>query len=151
MKTQELKKQEGTYRPDRDKNKDVEFDKVESITAPAFIKGESKKAFDLLVNELGLNGYGLLTTLDAPAIALLADAYGEYIKVCKIIDTEGLIIEDYNNRNAIVKKSHPLLSYKRQLFRDIMDVLKQYGMTAMSRSKVEFKATSEVSDEDFNF
>ena len=151
MKTQEVKKQEGTYRADRDKNKEVIFDKVESISAPTFLKGESKKAFDLLVNELGLNGYGLLTTLDAPAIALLADAYGEYIKVCRTIEKEGMVIEDFNNRNAIVQKPHPLLSYKRQLFKDIMDVLKQYGMTAMSRSKVEFKPTNEVTDKDFNF
>lgn len=50
MKPQEIKKQEGTYRPDRDKNKDVEFDKVKSMTAPSFLKGEAKKAFQILVD-----------------------------------------------------------------------------------------------------
>ncbi|MCH7411166.1 phage terminase small subunit P27 family [Belliella sp. DSM 111904] len=148
---QEIKKQQGTYRAHRDKNKDVEFDKVESISPPTFIKGESKKAFDILVGELGLNGYGLLTTLDAPAITLLADAYGEYIKVSKTIEKEGLVIEDYNNRNAIVQKPHPLLSYKRQLFKDITLMLKEFGCTPASRSKVEFKPASQVDDNDFNF
>ena len=123
MKPQEIKKQEGTYRPDRDVNKDVEFTKVDSISSPTFIKGESKKAFDLLVSELGINGYGLLTTLDASAIILLADAYGEYINVSKTIAKEGMVIQDFNNRNAIVQKPHPLLSYKRQLFRDISAML----------------------------
>lgn len=151
MKPQEIHKQEGTYRADRDLNKDVVFDKIESISAPAIIKGEAKKAFDILVNELGLNGYGLLTTLDATAIILLADAYGEYLNVSKIIAKEGVTIEDYNNRKVIVQKAHPLLGYKRQLFRDITAMLKEFGCTPASRSKVEFKPSSQSDDNDFNF
>ncbi|WP_268034813.1 phage terminase small subunit P27 family [Algoriphagus sp. PAP.12] len=151
MKPQEIKKQEGTYRPDRDKNKDVEFDKVDSMTAPSFLKGESKKAFQILVDELGLNGYGLLTTLDATAIILLADAYGEYLRVCKEIEEDGLVIEDYNNRKALVQKAHPLLGYKRQLFRDIVVLLKEFGCTPASRNKVEFVPINQQEDSDFDF
>ncbi|MEB2775221.1 phage terminase small subunit P27 family [Algoriphagus sp. D3-2-R+10] len=147
----EIKQLNGTYRADRDKNKDVKFDSIESMKVPVFLKGESRKNFKLLVDQLGINGYDVLTSLDAPALTLLADVYGEYITVTKTIESEGLIIEDYNNRGKLVKKLSPLASYKRMLFNDIARLLKEFGMTPSSRNKVEFKPANESKEDEFNF
>ncbi|MCH7396575.1 phage terminase small subunit P27 family [Belliella sp. DSM 107340] len=151
MKPNEIKKIDGTYRADRDKNKDVKFDSVQAFKPPTFLKGEKKKIFLNLIEELGLQGYNLLTSLDAPALVMLSDVYGEYIKVTRLIDKEGEIIQDFNNRNKLVSKQHPLLGYKRQLFSQVFDVLKQFGMTPSSRNKVEFKPNNNDDNDEFNF
>lgn len=146
----EIKKLNGTYRADRDTNKDVNFEGVESMKTPTFLSKESKKNFKLLVEELGIKGYNLISTLDGPALTLLADAYGEYIEVSKQLEEEGLIIEDYNNRAKLVKKMNPLASHKRMLFNDISRMLKEFGMTPSSRNKVEFRPVTNNND-DWNF
>lgn len=147
----EIKKLNGTYREDRDKNKNVNFDNVESAKPPKFLKLEGKKNFNLLIDQLGYNGYNILTNIDLPALTLLADVYTEYIEVTKTIEKEGIIIEDYNNRNKIVKKIHPLTGYKRQLFNDLTKMLKEFGMSPSSRNKVEFKPSNNNEDSEWNF
>jgi P27 family predicted phage terminase small subunit len=146
----EIKKLNGTYREDRDKNKDVVFDPVESMKVPTFLKGESRKNFKLLIEQLGLNGYNVITTLDAPALTLLADVYGEYIQITKKIEQDGFILSEHNSRGKIVTKLNPLTSYKRMLFNDIQRMLKEFGMTPSSRNKVEFKPLNDNTD-DWNF
>lgn len=149
----QLKKEKGTYRSNEDPNKDVKFEIVESIKVPTFLKGESKKSFLLLVDELGLNGYKLLTKLDIPALVLLSDAYGEYIETCKVINKEGRTMTQKNSRGKDNTVQHPLLSYKRQLFKDIILLLKEFGLTPASKNRVEFNPLNgaEAHDTDFDF
>lgn len=148
----EVKKLNGTYRADRDKNKDVEFDSIESMKVPTFLKGESRKNFKLLIDQLGINGYNVVTSLDAAAIVLLSDVYGEYITVSKEINVQGTLIEDYNSRGKMVKKLNPLTNYKRVLFNDIIRILKEFGLTPASRNKIEFQPSGKkTEDDDFDF
>lgn len=148
----EIKKQKGTYQPSRDLNKDVKFEIVESVKVPSFLKGESRKSFLLLVNELGLNGYRILTKLDIPALVLLSDAYGEYIETCKVINSEGRTIVQKNSRGKDNTVQHPLLSYKRQLFKDITLMLKEFGLTPASKNRIEFGIIdNDTEDTEFDF
>jgi P27 family predicted phage terminase small subunit len=152
MKPREIKKSEGTYRPDRDRNRGVEFKGVSKLNPPQDFTKSQKKLFNSLVKELGIDGYNMLTTMDSLALGLLTEVYDEYLTIKRIIDTDGHVIQYKNINGEISSKPHHLVPYKRQVFNDVLKMLKEFGLTATSRNRVAFRPTAEEKkDDDWNF
>ncbi len=147
----EIKKINGTYRSDLDKNKDVPFTGVSDLTPPQKFTRSQKKIFNQLVRELGIDGYNLLTTLDSFSVGMLAEVYDEYLNITKIIEKEGSYINYIGSTGKPSTKAHPLLAYKRQVFTDVIKLLKEFGLTPVSRNKVQYKPITEGNNDDWNF
>ena len=93
----------------------------------------------------GLAEYRLLTSVDIPALALMAEAMAEYQQVRKILDDEGRYFTvDITNKQGDVlghrRQRHPAIQDLQTLNDRIQAWLVEFGMTPSSRAKIAFLA-----------
>lgn len=87
-----------------------------------------------------------LKSTDAYALTHLVKIQLEIDSIDDEIKNTGLLIEDYNNRGKLVKKTNPLLNYKRQLYTQLTTYLNGFGLTPKSRKVI----TNKIDQNDSN-
>lgn len=129
-KTPKEKELSGTGRADRASGPSPAFKPGKPTRAPVFLDEDARALWHKLADMLAAGG--VMTTGDAVALGLLADALLEYREAKDVMAQHGAIA--YGNSGA--PYAHPAAVQVRQLRADIRNLLKDFGLTPASRDKV---------------
>jgi P27 family predicted phage terminase small subunit len=132
-KPQALKKLQGTYRPDRDGGADDALSDKKP-NCPAWLSKEAKSEWRRIANDL--HDAGLLKYVDRAALAAYCEAYGRWQQAEKLVQEKGLLVKTKNG-NVI---QSPAVGVANVAMRDMLKLLKEFGMTPVSRSRLPAKA-----------
>lgn len=88
------------------------------------------------------------TEVDGLALSLLADQLTLYIEMRQQVREEGAIIEIEGSQGQIKKVQHPALPALTTAMGNIHKMLREYGLTAASRSNVSALEEKEVNSFD---
>lgn len=88
------------------------------------------------------------TEVDGLALSLLADQLAIYIDLRRQIKDEGAIIEIEGSQGQTKKVQHPAMPALSTTMNNIHKMLREYGLTAASRSSVSTLEEKEVSSFD---
>ena len=80
------------------------------------------------------------TRVDGLALSLLSDQVAMYLRLRRTILDEGELINTQNINGDPVIKPHPAISPLNQAFTNINRLLREYGLTASSRSHLNARA-----------
>ncbi|WP_282125642.1 phage terminase small subunit P27 family [Marinifilum flexuosum] len=129
MKSIEQHKADGTYRKDRHKNKiDQSGFRVNEIPGCEDLPERAQDFFTELA-ALQIKS-GQLTEVDIPALKILATSYSDYFDAVETLDIEGLIVGDDS------PKLHPMNQVKKDAREFIFKLLREFGMTPTSRTRI---------------
>lgn len=73
-----------------------------------------------------------LNVIDGGALYMLADSYNTYIKASKLLALEGITVR--SDRGNIAQ--HPAFGIMKHSIATAMDILRDFGLTLKSRSKL---------------
>lgn len=125
----EQHKKDGTYRATRHRDR-VEVPVLATATqAPEWMPDAYKSHF--VDFQEFLQQYGVVTALDVVALQVLATAYGEW----RLLE-QALAKGDFINADPFVVKR------RDRARRATLDLLKEFGMTPVSRAKIDSNLTS---------
>ena len=85
------------------------------------------------------------TEVDGVALGLLADQLAIYIELREQVRREGAIIEVEGSAGQVKKMAHPAMPLMNSAVTNIHKLLREYGLTAASRSMVNADLEKEVS------
>ncbi|MDQ0257937.1 P27 family predicted phage terminase small subunit [Evansella vedderi] len=118
----------------------------DNINCPKWLKGEGKKEWDRIVDEL--KELGLLTNLDVASLAICCDAYGKYVVATRQIKQKELLIEYVNAARQTNKVTNPLI----QIATKYADMYKKYmiefGLSPSARARLVSATRTEEDEED---
>ena len=86
----------------------------------------------------------IMTEIDALALSMLVDAFTQYCKCRAIVEKEGQIIEGVTGAEV----AHPALVQMRGLWKEVMQGLREFGMTPSSHSEMIKATADEIEKED---
>lgn len=92
-------------------------------------------------NVEALHTAGILKLTDGPAYALLCQNYGMAMKAAKLLDEDGLTIDD--GRGG--QKKHPASTIFSQSSSSFLSLAKEFGMTPSSRGQLKIDAAEQLS------
>ena len=84
------------------------------------------------------------TRADGVALALLADQLALYLELRQQVREEGAVIEVEGSQGQLKKLPNPALQPMNAAFANIHKMLREYGLTAASRSSVDAQPEKEV-------
>ena len=125
-----LKKLQGTYRPDRDGGADDALNKKKPV-CPSFLDKDAKAEWRRVVNDL--YDAGLLRNVDRTALANYCQLFSTWKQATELVQEKGLVIKT-SNGNII---QSPALGIANVAAREMMKALQQFGMTPVSRARLE--------------
>ena len=129
-KPQATKKLQGTYRPDRDGGAEDALTNKKP-NCPAWLSKEGKAEWRRIANEL--HQAGLLKLVDRAALAAYCEAFGRWQQAEKLVQEKGLLVKTKNG-NVI---QSPAVGVANVAMRDMLKLLKEFGMTPVSRSRLK--------------
>lgn len=88
------------------------------------------------------------TEVDGVALGLLADQLAIYIELREQVRREGAVIEIEGSQGQTKKVAHPAMPLMNGAVTNIHKFLREYGLTAASRSTVNAELEKEVSSFD---
>ena len=88
------------------------------------------------------------TNADGIGVSMLADQLAIYIDLRQQVRREGAVIELEGSNGQVKKIPHPALQPMNTAFTNIHKMLREYGLTAASRSNVDAQLEKEVSSFD---
>jgi P27 family predicted phage terminase small subunit len=88
------------------------------------------------------------TRADGVALALLADQLAMYLELRQQVREEGAVIEIEGSQGQIKKQPNPALQPMNTAFANIHKMLREYGLTAASRSSVDAQPEKEINSFD---
>jgi len=88
------------------------------------------------------------TRADGVALALLADQLAMYLELRQQVRDEGAVIEVEGSQGQIKKQPNPALQPMNSAFANIHKMLREYGLTAASRSAVDAQPEKELNSFD---
>lgn len=84
------------------------------------------------------------TRADGLGVAMLADQLTMYIELRQQVRTEGAVIDLEGSNGQMKKVPHPALTPLNTAFTNIHKMLREYGLTAASRSNVDAQPEKEI-------
>lgn len=144
-----IKALNGTLRPDRTNPNEPKLD-VCLPDRPSWLDEDplSAQLFDQVTSYMKDMGVG--TRVDGLALSLLSDQVALYLRLRKTILNEGELITTQNTNGDPVIKPHPAITPLNQAFANINRLLREYGLTASSRSNLNARTEEPVNTfEDF--
>ena len=127
-----LKKQEGTFRSDRDGNK-LELPSSMPVL-PDYISDQAKTYY--LATASKLHKMNLINDVDDTALVLLAEAYDDYRKAKDYIDKHGDVYSVTNQAGEILWKMHPKARIMSESWLRVKKMLSEFGLTPSARAKL---------------
>jgi len=100
---------------------------------PGHLSARAKAAWKSIGPEL--DRMGVLTLADAKALELLCDAYAEYRAARDAVEKEGLTYETFGPSGSMTRP-RPEVAIASDAWRRIAAMLREFGMTPSSRTKV---------------
>lgn len=88
------------------------------------------------------------TEVDGPALGLLSQQLALYIEVRERVSREGAIIETEGSNGQIKMQAHPGVAIMNNTVNTIHKLLREYGLTAASRSSLVTDLEKPVNDLD---
>jgi phage terminase small subunit len=76
------------------------------------------------------------TSVDGLAISMLADQVALYLRLRGTLLEDGEMIESPNSAGEMIMKAHPAIVPMNQSFVNITRLMREYGLTASSRSSL---------------
>lgn len=147
-----LKALQGTARPDRTNAREPE-PPPGPVKPPSWLKGRARAAWRQLAPML--EDMRVLTTADPHALALLCDAYAEYIDCREVVRKQGAVYEsrvvkassrrveaeggdeDFDAADwSVIIRPRPEVKMASDAWRRVHRMLVEFGLTPSSRSKV---------------
>ena len=127
-----LKKQEGTFRKDRDGQK---LDLPPSMPVlPDYITESAQNYYLATVSKLVK--MNLINEVDETALVLLAEAYDDYRKAKAYIDKHGDTYSVTNQAGEILWKLHPKARIMSESWGRVKKMLSEFGLTPSARAKL---------------
>ena len=146
----EIKKQRGTLRADRlNPNEPILPTSIPPV--PSWLTDDGKQSF-IELSELLADDMAVLTKADTMALTLLCDAYGEYLKAKKVINELGPTQTVTSREGNSKEVARPEVMLADKSFSKVFQMLKEFGLTPVSRAKVnaiENSGSTDVKIENF--
>lgn len=128
-----LKIVQGTARPDR-ANPSEPKPPEGPVSPPSWLRGRAKTAWKWVAPVL--EEMGVLTTADTHTLALLCDAYAEYIECRAVVRKLGATYEGYGEEGAVMIRPRPEVRMASDAWRRADRMFSAFGMTPSARSKI---------------
>jgi P27 family predicted phage terminase small subunit len=132
----------GTFRKDR-ANPGEPKPPRGHVTAPDWLKGEARWAWEQLAGQLGDAGTRVLSQQDRHALGLLCDAYHEYRVARRQVEHDGMMVVRLT-KAGMVRVKHPLIQVYQDAWRRVRLMLVEFGLTPASRSKTSSRPAEEA-------
>lgn len=130
-KPQNLKKLQGTYTKARDTGTEAAVPNSKP-TCPSWLPKEAKAEWRRIAN--ALHDAGLLKGIDRAALAAYCNAWARW-KQAELLVQEGGLLSETSNGNVI---QAPAVGVANVAMRDMLKILKEFGMTPSSRSRLVY-------------
>lgn len=139
-----LKKQEGTFRKDRDGQK---LDLPASLPIlPDYISDDAQSYYLGIASKL--HKMNLINDVDQTALVLLAEAYDDYRKAKEYIDKNGDVYSVTNQAGEILYKLHPKARIMAESWGRVKKMLSEFGLTPSARAKLNAVENNIISLDD---
>lgn len=102
--------------------------------APSWLCKDGKKEYRKLVKDL--DSSDILTNVDIPVVAIIADAYAKMAQANDILKSEGMFIKKTSDRGAENLVEHPAMKVYRQYNTIYKQYLAEIGLSPSSRAKL---------------
>ena len=135
-----LKVIQGTYRPDR-ANPSEPKPRAVIPPCPKFLQGDARKQYRKTAKKLAR--IGLITELDDMALAMMCQAWAEYLEATEQVKKSGMLVKSPNGFPVL----NPYLIAANQALKKVRSLLAEFGMTPGSRSRIQAAAVEEPDDE----
>ncbi|MBK8282551.1 MAG: phage terminase small subunit P27 family [Saprospiraceae bacterium] len=131
----EFKIQIGTYRKDRDKNKHVAKNILDSIPL-------APHQFDKIQKEIWhetcqyLHSMNMLQSIGQHFIVMYCDQFKIYFSCLEMIQKDGIMILQHT-RDGKVSKKHPAIGIMQGAIKNILSISDKYGLTPLALGKIK--------------
>ncbi len=142
-KSTNLKLIQGTYRPDR-ANPSEPKPRAVIPPCPKFLQGEARKQYQKTAKKLAR--IGLMTELDDMALAMLCQAWQEYLDNTEQVKKSGILVKSPNGFPVL----NPYLIAANQAIKKVRALLAEFGMTPGSRSRIHAAAGADEGDDEWS-
>lgn len=112
--------------------------------APSWLCKDGKKEYRKLVKDL--ESSDILTNVDVPVIAIIADAYAKMAQANDILKSEGMFVKKTSDRGAENLVEHPAMKVYRQYNTIYKQYLAEVGLSPSSRAKLSVINTNAEDD-----
>ena len=103
-------------------------------SAPRWLSDEAKREWKRLAPRL--HAVGLLTEVDGLALAMLCEAFAQYMTAKTVVDSEGLLLVSEKGNSY----QHPAAGLMTQARGELMKWAREFGMTPAARSRISVQA-----------
>lgn len=103
-------------------------------TVPKWLCKEAKKEYKKIIKEL--KNSDILTNVDIPIVAIVADAYVKMYQADMVIQKEGMFIKKISDRGAENLVEHPATKIYKQYNSIYKQYLMELGLSPSSRAKL---------------
>ncbi|MDB8794282.1 phage terminase small subunit P27 family [Romboutsia sp. 1001216sp1] len=112
--------------------------------APKWLCKDGMKEYKKLVKDL--DSSGILTNVDIPVVAIIADAYAKMSQANSVLKEEGMFIKKTSDRGAENIVEHPAMKVYRQYNTIYKQYLVEVGLSPSSRAKLSVINTNAEDD-----
>ena len=147
-KTAAQKKLEGTWRHDRNPVNEPEYSIAVVRKAPSILNRFGKRFWNehypMLINS------GVLTEVDISAFTLMAKVWGDYMEANHDVfhdeDGKKRTLAEYRASRSHMRNQMSELVERKEYFEQFTKLQKEFGMTPVSRNKIDLGAKSDEVD-----
>jgi P27 family predicted phage terminase small subunit len=104
---------------------------------PAHLKGEARNEWNRITKELVK--LKIVSNVDRAALVGYCQAWGDYIRACKEVETEGEVI--ISDKGGMYQ--NPWVSIKNSAVDRMVRISSEFGMTPSSRSRIKIETPTE--------
>lgn len=134
----------GSYRADRHGENHPEIPD-EPMDVPAWVMGEAVEHWNEIAEML--SGMGIDSPFYSPALALLVNSLGWYIRLEEQVKSEG-VTSMTDKGNAVV---NPTWAARNKAWEQVMKALREFGMTPAAIRSVRKESPEEVNNDKSKF
>lgn len=133
-------------------NKDEPVPPAGIAKPPQWLKGRSHQVWELLAPILAR--MKVLSSADAHALALLCDAYAEYLDARDVVRKDGATYESRHFQmdeaghtvEKVMIRPRPEVAMAQDAWKRVRQMMQEFGLTPSSRSRIEIPGSIEEAD-----
>ena len=107
-------------------------------SAPRWLSDEAKREWKRIAPRL--HAVGLLTEVDGLALAMLCEAFAQYMAAKAVVDREGLLLVSEKGNSY----QHPAAGLMTQARGELLKWAREFGMTPSARSRISVQAAEDA-------
>jgi P27 family predicted phage terminase small subunit len=131
-KTDAQHKADGTRRPDRQRGRVLP---VEVPATPPDLKGVAEACWNVVSEHLRFSG--AISKVDGHALRLLCESWSIYVDATDAVREHGVMIAEEMRHGAKRYKQNPAVEVRAKVWKEIVTMLRQFGLTPASRTAVQ--------------